>query len=254
MRKITRRRFLGLGALALPAALGADARFVEPTALRVIRFDTGAAGNCRFIHFTDFHHKGNVDYATKVVRTINNLAPEFVCFTGDLVEDVRFAPAAFDFIRQIDSPVYGCPGNHEYTSGISFAELERVFAATGGAWLADRSAVLPKHDLEIIGMGLRGARTFTAPLANRRLALMHYPQMSEWLDEHRYDLILAGHSHGGQVRLPFYGGVWLPDGVGRYQLGYYQSPAGPLYVNAGIGTYHFPLRWNCPPEITVVTM
>ena len=69
MRTITRRRFLGLGALALPAALGVDARFIEPTALRVTKFKVGSAGNCRFVHFTDFHHKGNASYAAKVVQT-----------------------------------------------------------------------------------------------------------------------------------------------------------------------------------------
>lgn len=254
MRKVTRRRFLGLGALALPAALGVDARFVEPTALRVTRLNVGAGGSCRFIHFSDFHYKGNAHYAAKVVRTINDLAPEFVCFTGDVVEDARFAPEAFAFIRQINVPVYGSPGNHDYWSGVSFADFERVFAETGGGWLADGSVVIPKHDLEIIGMALWGDRAFTAPRANRRLALMHYPQMADWMGGHRYDLILAGHSHGGQIRLPFCGAVWLPDGVGPYELGYYQTPAGPLYVNAGIGTYHLPLRWNCPPEITLVTM
>ena len=83
---------------------------------------------------------------------------------------------------------------------------------------------------------------------------MHYPQMANWLGEQRFDLILAGHSHGGQVRMPFYGALWLPDAVGPYQLGYYDTPAGPLFVNAGIGTYWFPLRWNCRPEVTVVTI
>jgi len=255
MSKITRRKFLGLAALTLPATLGANARFIEPTALHVTKFNlNGGSGDCRFVHFTDFHHKGDVTYAAEVVRTINELAPEFVCFTGDIVEDARFAPEALEYIRQINAPVYGSPGNHEYSSGISFAELERVFAETGGSWLADRSVVIPKHDLEIVGMGLLGSRTFTAPRANRRLSLMHYPQMANWLGEHRFDLILAGHSHGGQVRLPFYGAVWLPDAVGPYELGYYETPAGPLYVNAGIGTYLFPLRWNCRPEITVVTL
>ena len=255
MSKVTRRKFLGLTALTLPAALGANARFIEPTSLRVTKFNlSGGPGDCRFIHFSDFHHKGNARYAAKVVRTINDLAPEFVCFTGDIVEDARFAPEALGFIRQIKTPVYGSPGNHDYWSRISFVEVEHVFAATGGAWLTDRSVVIPKHDLEIVGMALAGDRTFTAPRANRRLALMHYPQMANWMGEHRYDLILAGHSHGGQIRLPFYGAVWLPDAVGSYELGYYETPAGPLYVNAGIGTYHVPLRWNCRPEITVVTI
>ncbi|HEY2615685.1 MAG TPA: metallophosphoesterase [Chthoniobacterales bacterium] len=251
--KITRRKFLSLGALALPAALGADARFIEPTALRTTKFNLNGGGACRFVHFTDFHHKGNARYAAEVVRTINELAPEFVCFTGDLVEEARFGSEALSFIRQIKPPVYGSPGNHDYWSHISFPEVERAFAATGGAWLVDRTLVLPQHDLELVGMAVRGIRAFEPARAGRQLLLMHYPAMADRLGR-RFDLILAGHSHGGQVRLPFYGPVFVPYGTGRYDLGYYETPNGPLYVNAGIGTYRVPVRWNCPPEITVVTM
>src|SRR2546430_296194 len=107
MSRITRRKFLGLSALALPAALGAA---FETTTLRVTKLDHGP-GPCRLVHFSDFHYRGDTDYAAEVVRTINELAPNFVCFTGDLVEEARFAPAAFDFIRQIKAPVYGIPGN-----------------------------------------------------------------------------------------------------------------------------------------------
>lgn len=254
MTKITRRKFLGLTALALPAALGADARFIEPTSLRVTKFNLRGGGICRFVHFTDFHHKGDVKYAAEVVRTINELAPDFVCFTGDLVEDARFATEALGFIQQIRVPVYGSPGNHDYWSRVSFSEFERAFAATGGAWLVDRTIVLPKHDLELVGMGMVGIHAFTAPRASRQVLLMHYPAMANSLDGRRYDLILAGHSHGGQVRLPFYGALVVPHGVGPYELGYYETPGGPLYVNAGIGTYRIPLRLNCRPEVTLITM
>jgi predicted MPP superfamily phosphohydrolase len=255
MGRMTRRKFLGLTALTLPAALGADARFIEPTSLRVTKFNlSGGLGDCRFVHFTDFHHKGNVDYAAEVIHTINELAPEFVCFTGDLVEDARFAAEALGFIKQIQAPVYGSPGNHDYWSHVSFPDFEHAFEATGGAWLVDRSLVLASHDLELVGMAKGGIHSFTAPRAGRRLLLMHYPAMASQLHEHRFDLILAGHSHGGQVRLPFVGALIVPHGVGPYDLGYYDTPGGPLYVNAGIGTYRIPVRWNCRPEITVVTM
>jgi len=255
MSTITRRKFLGLTALALPAALGAEARFFEPTSLCVTNFSLpGGPGNCRLVHFTDFHYKGDASYAAEVVRTINELAPEFVCFTGDLVEEARFGPEALGFIQQIRAPVYGSPGNHDYWSQVAFSEFERAFGATGGAWLVDRSVVLPEHDLELVGAGERGPLAFTSARAGRRLLLMHYPEPANEMHEHRFDLILAGHSHGGQVRLPILGALIVPHGCGPYDLGYYDTPAGPLYVNGGIGTYRLPVRWNCPPEITVVTM
>ena len=109
---MTRRRFLGLSALALPAALGADSAAVETTNLRVTKLNAGT-GSCRFVHFSDFHYKGDVQFAADVVRTINGLAPDFVCFTGDLIEEGQFAADAFNFIRKIEAPVYGTPGNHD---------------------------------------------------------------------------------------------------------------------------------------------
>ena len=103
-------------------------------------------------------------------------------------------------------------------------------------------------------MALIGIHAFQPPKAPRRVLLMHYPEMADRLGDARFDLILAGHSHGGQVRLPFYGALFLPWGVGRYDLGFFETLGGPLYVNAGIGTYYFPYRFNCRPEVTVVTM
>jgi len=252
MSRITRRKFLGLGALALPAALGANSAALETTSLRVTKLQHGP-GPCRFVHFSDFHYRGEDDYAAEVVRTINQLAPNFVCFTGDLVEHARFAPAAFEFIRQIKAPVYGTPGNHDYQSGVPFSDFAEAFAATGGAWLTDRATLLPDFDLELVGFGRRSVHAFTAPQATRQILLMHYPQMANGLGR-RFDLILAGHSHGGQVRLPFVGAIVLPKGVRPYELGFYETPGGPLYVNAGIGTYRIPFRWNCRPELTLITI
>jgi predicted MPP superfamily phosphohydrolase len=254
MSKITRRKFLGLSALAVPAALGATAGVVESTSLRVTELKLNAAGQCRFVHFSDFHHKGDVRYAAEVVRRINDLKPEFVCFTGDLVEEAHFATEALGFIRQIHAPVYGAPGNHDFLCGASFLEYEAAFAATGGAWLTDRARVIPEHDLELVGMGEQGFRAFQAPRASKRILLLHYPHIAHGMRDQHFDLILAGHSHGGQVRLPFLGALIVPKGVGPYDHGYYDSPGGPLYVNAGIGTYLIPVRVNCRPEITVITI
>jgi predicted MPP superfamily phosphohydrolase len=234
--------------------MGIDSRFAEPIWLRVTEFEVYPQPTTRFVHFSDLHYKGDAEYAARVVRTINALEPEFVCFTGDLVEEARFAPAALDFIRQIARPVYGCPGNWDYSSRADFQQYEKAFGATGGAWLEDRSAVLKKQNIELIGMGLRGVHALGEPQAVRRILLIHYPTQADRLDGRRYDLILAGHSHGGQVRLPFYGALVVPYGVGDYDQGRFNSLGGPLYVNAGIGTYLLPVRFNCRPEITVVRL
>ena len=251
---MTRRKFLTLGLLAVPTAVGADTRYIEPTNVCVKKLDLNPGGTLRFAQFSDFHFKGDDRYARTVIELINAQSPDFVCFTGDLVEDGAFAPAALDLVRQIKSPVYGSPGNHDYLCGAPFSIYEEAFADTGGAWLVDCSLVLPKHDLEIVGMGRMGLQDFKIPRAPRRILLQHYPSLADHMNDTVFDLILAGHSHGGQIRLPFFGPLVLPVGVGAYDLGRFETKSGPLYVNAGIGTYHIPLRFNCRPEITVVTI
>jgi hypothetical protein len=254
MPHLSRREFLKLSALALPAAAVIDTRLIEPTNLRVSHINATPSGTTRFVHFSDFHHKGNVAYGERVVRTINSLQPEFVCFTGDLVEDIKYLDEALHFLSQIQSPVYGSPGNHDYWCGAPFTEFQRVLSGTGGRWLVDDNLVLPEHNLELVGMGRDGVPKLKAPQAQRRLLLTHFPKSVDDLGAHRFDWIMAGHSHGGQVRIPGYGAVVLPWGVGRYDLGYFKTPPGPLYVSAGIGTYRVPWRFNCRPEITVVTI
>ncbi len=254
MKSLSRRHFLGLSLVALPAIAGLDGRFVEPTWLHIKQLDLRPESKCRFVQFSDLHYKGDADYAGSVVTRINDLEPDFVCFTGDLVEDARYAPAALDFVRQIKCPVYGCPGNWDYNCGANFRLYEEAFRATGGEWLEDRNLVLPQYDLELIGMGLRGVHVLGPAQATHRLLLIHYPIQADRLEGRRYDLIIAGHSHGGQVRIPFYGAPILPYGVGRYQTGLFESLGGPLYINVGIGTYMYPVRFNCRPELTVIRM
>jgi predicted MPP superfamily phosphohydrolase len=251
---ISRRKFLGLGLLALPAAAGIDAKWIEPSLLNVRELQLNTASRTRFIHFSDFHYKGDADFAAKVVGKINELAPDFVCFTGDMVEDRAFLSDALSFVRQIEAPVYGVPGNHEYSSRAPFDEYRKAFSATGGEWLLARNAVLAKHDLELVGMDVTGIDLRSKPGASRRILLMHYPAVADQLGNLRFDLILAGHSHGGQVRLPFAGALVLPPGVGKYDFGFYQTRGGPLNVNPGIGTYIVPWRFNCPPELTLIAI
>jgi len=86
----------------------------------------------------------------------------------------------------------------------------------------------------------------------RNILLMHYPAWVKKLGAENFDLILAGHSHGGQVRVPFYGGIIIPYGVGKYEVGRFETSAGPLYVGSGVGYFYLNFRFFCRPEITLI--
>jgi hypothetical protein len=86
----------------------------------------------------------------------------------------------------------------------------------------------------------------------KNILLLHYPAWVKKLGGQRFDLLLAGHSHGGQVRLPFFGALMLAYGVDEYDRGLFQTPNGPLYVNPGLGWFVTRARFGCRPEITVI--
>jgi predicted MPP superfamily phosphohydrolase len=88
----------------------------------------------------------------------------------------------------------------------------------------------------------------------KRVLLMHYPVVVNTLNKAKYDLILAGHAHGGQVRLPLWGAVIVPFAVDGYELGNYMTEAGRLHVSSGIGTFFLPVRFFCRPEITLIEL
>lgn len=258
LTRFNRRHFLltlGTACAGAPLAAATDARWLEPTWLKVRHLRMGDDPPAvRLVHFTDLHYKGDRAYAESVVNTINSFSPDLVCFTGDIIEQARFLPEALEILSDVKSPLFGVPGNHDYWSGASFTDIGRCFAATGGAWLLDEQQAVAGGKINLVGITCRSFYNVPPPLnpEAKTVLLMHYPAWIKRQGDHRFDLVLAGHSHGGQVRIPFYGAIALPPGVDEYDLGLFQTESGPLYVNPGIGWFYFDLRFNCRPEVTVI--
>jgi len=255
IKRFNRRRFLLTSLLAPPLLVAADTKWIEPNWIKIRRLHLNAGKPAhRFVQITDIHHKGDRSYFLNLVSKVNELSPEFVCFTGDLIEEKEYLAEALEILAGIKAPLYGVPGNHDYWAKVSFDGIAKCFAASGGAWLADQTVVTPDGQFTLLGITclISNQPPLRTNPSTQNILLMHYPAWVDKLAGQRFDLMLAGHSHGGQVRLPFFGALIVPSfGVGPYDLGLYKTIAGALYVNPGIGWFTVPFRFNCRPEITV---
>ncbi len=250
--KISRRQFIQLGLPTFGWCM-LEPWVWEPRWLKINQLNIGGSNaSHRIVHISDIHHKGDRAYLKKVVETVNSLSPDLVGFTGDLVEKSVYLNEALDVMSQIRYPVYGVPGNHDFASRAPFDTIAQFCQSTGGAWLLDQDTITKDGRLQIVGaMGFGQLPPLKQEL--KRLLLVHYPLFVNDV-KGSFDLVLAGHSHGGQVRIPFWGALVLPQNVGKYDMGLFQTQIGPLYVNPGIGTYHLPVRAWCRPEITVIEL
>ena len=226
-----------------PAAVLADGLALEPSWLRVCSVRLSDQPTHRLVHFTDVHHKGDRKLLTEVIAHINALQPDFACFTGDLIEEAQHLPEALEVLRRIRVPLYGVPGNHDYWANVDFKVIAETFKATGGAWLLDAAARTADGKCTITGLSCQsGYRPELAP-GTRNVLLAHYPAWMKRFAGPRFDVTLAGHSHGGQIRLPGFGPLVVPWGVDEFDWGLFPTNFGPLYVNAGIG-------WQWKPAVT----
>jgi predicted MPP superfamily phosphohydrolase len=235
-------------------AVAAYAILIEPTWLKIRTISLNSVPSVRIVHFSDIHYKGTSNYLTRVVNHINALKPDFVCFTGDLAEKPEYLDEALNIISGIHTPVFGCPGNHDHWNKSSLDRIRSAFRTTGGAWLDGNSVAFTNADNTVT---ITDGRQSYANMITRHtfhVCLLHYPAHVPEAPTNTFDLILAGHSHGGQVRLPFFGALVLPSGVGDYDQGLFNTSAGLLYVNPGIGTFLLPVRLFCRPEITVIEL
>ena len=231
----------------------ADA-FWEPSRIRLTHLDFRHLGmSRRFVQFSDLHYKGDDSFAERVMREINALEPDYIFFTGDLVElqQVEHLEGALSHVETLNSPVFGVWGNHDPNDENSTRRFKEVFARTGGRYLENEEVLLP--EVSLFGCNNQNWLHWKqSSVATPRIFLTHFPILAEQEIKRPFDLALAGHSHGGQIRFPGFGAFWLPPGVGKYDQGLFQTNVGPLYVNVGVGTYMVPLRFCCRPEITVI--
>lgn len=237
-----------------PVAALLYAFLIEPHWLAVREVDLADKPSLRIVLISDLHHKGDRAYLERVVQKINELAPDFVCFTGDLIEDSAYLEETLDVLKGIKLPLYGVPGNHEFWSHSRFDLVEEAFKSTGGAWLDNEVLEILDGRVTLIGVADNKIPEVPQDARGKRILLAHHPDIIEKLEGQHFDAIFSGHSHGGQVRLPFWGAIIVPPHTGKHDRGLFETPSGPHYVNPGIGTWYKRVRFLCRPEITVILL
>jgi predicted MPP superfamily phosphohydrolase len=217
-------------------------------------------------HLTDTHLRTLGPLEEHVLAAVHARAPALVVLTGDMVSSRQALPVLTEFCRALRAsgrPVVAIRGNHEVYSRVSVATLRQLYRRVGVQLLVNEHLVL-NPALILVGTGDSVTRHYNLPAAVRgmptsavRIHLSHAPEVFDWPGggSLSFALCLAGHTHGGQIRLPFLP-PYVPKGAGpRFVAGWYaQTRQGPAYISRGIGTTGIPLRLNCPPELPFLSL
>ncbi len=275
---MTRREFLiraGAGAAALVAGGTTYAYAVEREWLEVTHRTVKLEGwppafdGLRVAHLTDLHHSPVVPlaYLERCIARANAERPDLVALTGDYVtlskrwEFIEPVAAALGKLRA-PLGVFASLGNHDVWMGATL--VQQALERNGCTVLRNRGMAAARDGgrLGVVGLGdlwtedvnfregFRGV-----PEGWPSLILMHNPDtFEEWPAGHP-GLILAGHTHGGQVAIPGYGPPFVPSRYGnKYARGLFQRGDAAMYVNRGVGTAVFAVRFMVRPEIAILTI
>lgn len=284
--RISRRRFVKgavLGTLGFCTACAVDAYGIEPEWIEVVELDLPLSNlpqpfrGKKLVHISDLHCSNTVSdkYLQRCVQRINRLQADIVVITGDFVtHDFRgvYKKKILSILSRLKSTLgtFACLGNHDYGVMATWQPgsdmvrdfLENGLQEIGVQVLRNNSHCLKHQDSEIylVGLGDMWAQDIQPEKAFRNVAsdkttlvLAHNPDTIDLLQDYKANIVMCGHTHGGQVKVPFFGPPLLPIKNRRYVSGMFNVEDKMLYVNRGLGRLGR-IRFNCRPEITVFTL
>jgi hypothetical protein len=223
----------------------------------------------RIVHLSDFHFgvpSPGIGASWQAAVWARKREPDLVALTGDLLTNPRGEPALRRLVRLLPRPTFAVLGNHDLAISrdpqarrSNLRELEPATLLRDEGRLIElrgRSVWIAGTDPFLI---LRGRPRLDpnelAKDADFSILLCHYPRVLEQLEPGRFDLVLSGHMHDGQITLPYPGGkVLLAHPTAPYTRGVYRSAAATMHVSAGLGTTFVPLRFAARPEATELTL
>ncbi len=272
---VTWRRAL-LVSVAVVLCLGGWTFYYEPSSLELRRYELALAGwpheldGIEIALLSDLHVGSpyyGLDKLEEVVRRVNASEPDLVLLAGDYVVDGvsggRFVPPediAF-VLAELDAPlgVFAVLGNHDWW--LDGPRVRRAFESAGIRVLDDQAVRVSEFWLVGLGDWWEAPPDIPQVLASIDMdddapvvAFTHNPDLFPKIPT-RVILTLAGHTHGGQVRLPFFGAPIVPSRYGdRYVHGHIVENGRHLFVTSGLGTSIIPARFRVPPEIALLRL
>ena len=261
-----RRRFLKyVGSALLLSGLSTlgYSYFIESGSYVITRIDIGLGIGRRLVHITDTHvDTSRFDYA-KLPSIIEGLNPDIIIHTGDHLTYFR----GYSLVRRLlealasISEVYTVLGNHDVWSGLDRAKyINEINGIENVRLLVNEGIYIDGFWIIGVGDPYTGGDDLDRALGgigddSVRILIAHSPQIIDKAVG-RVDLVLSGHTHGGQIVLPLLGPLWLPLPLKywRYSYGLFELDGTTLFVSRGIGTTSIPLRFNCPPEIVYINL
>lgn len=273
MQAVSRRKFVGqvLGVTAMTAFAGYPVwetrhLIINRLSVPVPHLPESLSG-LKIAFLADIHVGPflSTRYLRQVVNRVNALGADLIALGGDYVHrEAQYVAATALELARLSAPlgVFSILGNHDYYAGriLTLAEFtknhipclvnsgQRITRGTDSFWLAGvddlcRGNPRPEKALQGVVPG------------EAVIMLSHCPDVAETLDDDRVGLMLCGHTHGGQVRLPLIGSPIIPSRYGqKYAAGLVKAPKTNCFVTRGVGTIFPPVRLNCPPEIALLTL
>lgn len=283
--KVTRRTFIkkAIGSFIAVAASGTGsyfyAREVEPRMLDLTRHKIKSEllpigfDGIKIIQFSDTHlgFQYTMEQLEKLISKINKIQPDIIFFTGDLLDDPRnFTEKnmVISLLSKLTAPLgkFAVYGNHDH-GGYGSDLYKTIMELSGFNLLLNTSAVVKLLDgssLRIAGIddAMLGKPDLAAamtgiPQNSFTILLSHAPDKADEAVQYPIQLQLSGHSHGGQIQIPFYGPWVTPPFAEKYVEGFYtigDEKALKLYVNRGLGTTRLPFRFLSQPELALFTL
>ena len=260
------------------SAIQVDAYIVEPLMVETTHITLASADldpdapPVRIVHLTDTHIERLSYRERTVIDKVNALQPDIVVFTGDYINTTYFGDATAhehfrEFVAQIEAPygIYATRGTVEPSPDT----MAHLIEGTEIVWLEQEAVTVNVRGQKVMLVGVNcdhndgdAVRLDQAMAGIPRdaftLLLFHSPDLIHEAAAHGVDLYLGGHTHGGQLRLPFYGAIVTMSKYGKqYEAGLFQEGGTTMYISRGIGFegYSMPrARFLCPPEIVSIEL